>query len=219
MTALPKQYVEGMVNFFGYELFVTPDVLIPRFETEILVEEAIFILDGFNGRGRIDILDLGTGSGNIAISLAREVKKTKITASDISDAALEIAAKNAQLNGVLQRIEFVKSDLFANISGYFDMIAANPPYVASEEFGLLDPEVLSEPKAALDGGPGGLTLLRKIIEDAPVYLKTGGYLLVEIGYDQADAVVDIVNSSELDLVEVKKDYAGIDRVLIAKNNG
>ena len=219
MNAIPRQYIDGRVNFFGRELVVTPDVLIPRFETEILVEEAVSILKEFSGRGYADILDIGTGSGNIAISLTSSSKKTKIVASDVSESALEIARSNAEINGVSDRIEFIISDLFNNIRGYFDMIISNPPYVASEELASLDPEVLSEPRVALDGGPGGLFFLRKIIEETPYYLKGGGYLLMEIGYDQADAAMDILKASALERFELKKDYAGIDRVIIARNNG
>lgn len=216
---LPRQYIEGSVNFFGYDFFVTQDVLIPRPETEILVEEAIR-LSGAVASGRcVRILDLGTGSANIAISLQNEVKGCKIFASDISVKALEIAKRNASLNGVEGRIEFIESDIFKNIRGLFDIIISNPPYVAREEFEELPPEVLTEPALALDGGRGGLDFFKAIISEAPDYLMPGGYISLEIGYGQRQAVEDLIDLSGLELIGVKKDYCRIDRVITARKHG
>ncbi len=220
-ASLPLQHREGTVNFFGYELRVTPDVLIPRPETEILVETALSLIRTHGRFGaRPEILDLGTGSGNIAISLTKALKESRIVASDISVRALEAAAYNAASHGVSDRIEFIESDLFENIRVTFDMIVSNPPYVAREEFFELPPEVLEDPVIALDGGAGGLAVIRAIVEKAPAFVKPGGWVLMEIGYDQSDAVSRLIGSSQdLRLVEIRKDYAGIERVVVAQKNG
>src|SRR3989338_4943074 len=216
---LPEQYIAGSVNFFGHDFFVTPDVLIPRPETELLVEEVIGLSGAISSERPLHILDLGTGSGNIAISLQNEIKGCKISASDISGRALDVAKRNAGLHGVAERIEFIESDIFKNIEDSFDIIVSNPPYIAMEEFADLAPEVLAEPRLALDGGIGGIDSLKAIIAEAPRYLETGGFLLLEIGYGQCDEVRGLINLSGLELLKVRKDYAGIDRIMVAKKNG
>ena len=219
-SAIPQQYIEGIVNFFGYDFEVTRDVLIPRPETEIAVEEAIACARRFVGHASIDILDLGTGSGNMSISLTKEIKKSKIMASDISERAIELARKNAYVHGVSDRIEFIVSDLFENICAAFDIIVSNPPYIARDEMASLPPEVLSEPVISLDGGDGGLDVIRVLIAQAARFLKPGGFLVIEIGYNQADAVRHLMNAScGLRLIHIRRDYAGIERVAVAQRNG
>jgi len=251
---MPIQYIMGRTRFCGLDFIVNEAVLIPRPETELLVEESLKlaknchcegvpagrpkqsnISDSFrllrqptdklqfprNDDVDLRILDLCTGSGCIAIALAealtKNVSNCKMIASDISEDALEIARENAVLNGVVDKVEFIKSNLFDSVAGLFDIIVSNPPYIAANEFGELQKEVLREPRIALDGGRDGLDLYRRIIPAAPRYLNAGGYLLMEIGFGQRQGVEEIVNSSGgLKILEVKKDFAGIDRVVVIK---
>lgn len=219
----PIQYIMGSAEFCGLDFRVDERVLIPRPETELLVESAARL--ALHGRTRADtlnILDLCTGSGNIAISLAagpltKGISNCKIVASDISADALDVAARNAVSNGVYGRIEFVKSDLFSNIKDRFDIIVSNPPYIAENEFLTLQEDVLREPKIALSGGVDGLDFYRRIIDALPGHLKRGGYVIMEIGYLQKNAVADIIrNNGAFEVSEIMKDHNGIDRVIIAK---
>ena len=211
----PLQYVLGKEKFFGLSFMVNEDVFIPRPETEILVQT---VLETIN-ESRITnderrILDLCTGSGCIAISLTKNARKCRIFASDISEDALKIARDNARMNGVSEDISFIKSDLFKDIKGKFDIIISNPPYVAQCEFKTLQKEVLREPLMALDGGKDGLDFYRRIFTEAPRYLNDGGYLMVEIGYGQRDAIKDIVEGIKgYRLIDVKEDQYSIDRVV------
>jgi len=228
----PIQYVIGHTNFCGLDFVVNEDVLIPRPETELLVETAIALIRGSQehptheaagGAGkstRAQILDLCTGSGCIAIALAGALTKDaidcRIIASDISLKALEAARTNARRLGASGRIDFVDSDLFRNIKGRFDIIVSNPPYIAKFEFDTLQKEVLKEPRMALDGGEDGLDFYRKIIEGAPLHLNPGGHLLLEIGFGQANEVKEMVESGGFKALAIDKDFNGIDRVVIAK---
>ncbi len=216
----PIQYIIGHAEFCGLDLMVNEDVLIPRPETEMLVEAAVDIVR-VKGQGAKDegmkILDLCTGSGNIAIALTKSVPDCKIIASDISDNALDTARVNAEKYGCSGRIGFVKSDLFDNIEDKFDIIISNPPYIARHEFSELPKEVLMEPKLALDGGEDGLDFYRKIIAGAPRIIKEGGYVIFEIGFGQLKGVSEIISGSGcFDISEVRKDFNGIDRVVVAK---
>jgi release factor glutamine methyltransferase len=214
----PLQYVLGKEKFFGLSFMVNEDVFIPRPETEILVQT---VLETIN-ESRITnderrILDLCTGSGCIAISLTKNARKCRIFASDISEDALKIARDNARMNGVSEDISFIKSDLFKDIKGKFDIIASNPPYVAQHEFETLQKEVLKEPRIALDGGEDGLDFYRKIFEHAPAYLNNGGYIVAEIGYGQRDRIKDIIGGIKgFELIDVKEDQYSIDRVIKAR---
>ncbi|MDP3730540.1 MAG: peptide chain release factor N(5)-glutamine methyltransferase [Candidatus Omnitrophota bacterium] len=215
----PLQYIMGKEKFFGLDFMVNEHVLIPRPETEVLVDMVIELLRGPQSAVHSPrILDLCTGSGNIAISLmvrlnspsmpskakgrVEALTKTnsccKMVASDISQNALEIARSNARLNGVSDDISFIKSDLFKDISGEFDFIISNPPYIAWYEFETLQKEVLKEPMLALDGGLDGLDFYRRIFLEAPRYLKHGGYCVVEIGFGQLPAIKDIVEQKSRD---------------------
>jgi release factor glutamine methyltransferase len=211
----PLQYVVGKEKFFGMDFIVNESVFIPRPETEILVQTA---LETINEQpindDSIRMLDLCTGSGCIAISLTKIKQKCRIFASDISEEALNIAKENAAMNGVSDRVSFIVSDLFKDIKGKFDIIISNPPYVAQCEFKTLQKEVLREPLMALDGGKDGLDFYRRIFTEAPRYLNDGGYLMVEIGYGQRDAIKDIVEGIKgYRLIDVKEDQYSIDRVV------
>ena len=184
----PLQYILGETEFMGLTFHVEPGVLIPRADTEILVEKALELM-----RPGARVLDIGTGSGAIAISLAKLGKSARVTAVDVSDKALEIARKNAESNGA--DVEFVKSDCFSALQGRkYDMIVSNPPYISDDEMRGLMPEVKLEPELALFGGADGLDFYRRISREAPGYLNEGGWLLFEIGWLQKDAVSALVQT-------------------------
>ena len=222
ICAEPLPYILGNTEFMGLEFKVSPDVLIPRQETEILVEKVISLLRAQGSELRAaDILELGTGSGCIAVSLAKFLDNVRITATDISKNALKIAEINAKLNQVDDKIRFVKSDLFAQnsqLATHFDIIISNPPYIASDEIDQLQPEIKYEPRIALEAGIDGLKFIRRIILEAGRFLKTGGFLVLEIGFDQKRKVENIFkNSGHFEIIEFIKDYSGIDRVVIARS--
>lgn len=214
----PIQYIIGQAEFCGLAIEVDEQVLIPRPETEMLVECALRCMSA--GRGGA-ILDLCTGSGCIAIAIAAGLTKRAnhftILASDISAAALNLAARNARTHGVGVAIEFIQSDLFERIHGAFDIIVSNPPYVSRDEFPGLQPEVLKEPRLALDGGDDGLNFYRRIARDASVHLTGEGRIILEIGWGQREEVCRILRENGFVVTDVKKDHNGIDRVIIAKN--
>lgn len=186
----PMQYILGETEFMGLAFHVEPGVLIPRFDTEVLCEEALRRL----GKGKRRVLDIGTGSGAIAVSIAKLAPESEVTAVDVSDTALCVAKGNAEKNGV--QVRFVKSDCFAALSGEtFDMIISNPPYIDEGEMKELMPEVLREPELALYGGEDGLDFYRRISREAPAYLAPGGCLLFEIGWKQKDAVSALVRET------------------------
>lgn len=211
----PLQHITHMQEFMKLNFYVDEDVLIPRPDTECLVEEVL-------QKARVNkfrkILDLCTGSGAIAVSLAKYINKSEITASDLSDKALKIAKKNAKVNQVENQIYFLKSDLFARIpKTKFDMIISNPPYIKRDVIKKLNKDVQNEPQMALDGGWDGLDFYRKIVKDAPKYLKNKGYLCLEIGYDQKEDVMDIIKyENKFSKLICKKDLFGNDRVILAK---
>ncbi|MDD5428924.1 MAG: peptide chain release factor N(5)-glutamine methyltransferase [Candidatus Omnitrophica bacterium] len=212
----PVQYIIGHTEFCGLDIEVNEKVLIPRPETELLVEKAVEVAK--SQKTGVRVLDLCTGSGNIAIALTKSVSDCKIVASDISEEALDVARSNARRLGVSGRITFIHSDLFTDINDKFDIIVSNPPYIAKFEFETLQEEVLREPRIALDGGDDGLDFYRKIIEAAPSYLKSGGHILFEIGFGQAAQIKEIIVAGRGDfkLIELAKDLNGIDRVIIAQ---
>ncbi len=211
----PLQYITRRVDFLDCNLKVHEGVFIPRPETELLVLEALKRLGGENVR---TVLDIGTGSGNIAISLAYYLPQVEVLAVDVSDKALALARDNAVSNGVYERIEFLKSDGFSNISNdrKFDLIISNPPYIASCELYSLDKEIHAEPVEALSDGYDGLSFYRKIIYNAAPFLSKRGLIAFEIGSNQAAAVWDILEENGFVDIEVYKDYCGFDRVIIAE---
>lgn len=206
----PLQYILGTQEFMGLEFKVTPDVLIPRADTEVLVE---YILSKYPGKG-ILALDIGTGSGCIAISIAHFNKNAYLKALDISPKAIEIAEYNAKKNNVASRISFINTDIFKfSPSGRFDLIVSNPPYIESDIIPTLDSVVKDyEPSTALDGGADGLDFYRYIISVSPKMLNDGGMLAFEIGYDQAKSVSELMQKDFCN-IEILKDYGGNDRVV------
>lgn len=210
---IPLQHIIGTQVFMGLEFLVNEHVLIPRQDTEILMEEALKRLK-FGDK----VLDMCTGSGCIIISLARNVKLLKAVGVDISAEALEVAGANAVKNEA--DICFILSDLFNNISEEkFDMIVSNPPYIESKVIEGLMPEVRDhEPRLALDGGEDGLIFYRRIIEEARRYLKSSGYLLFEIGHNQREAVCKLFEEFGYEEIIAISDLAGLDRVCIARLN-
>lgn len=211
----PLQYITGIQEFMKLNFLVTKDVLIPRPDTEILVEEVIRKAENISNPV---ILDLCTGSGAIAVSLAKYIKNVHICAVDISSKALEIAKKNAELNGVKNNIEFIESNLFDKIKERkFDIIVSNPPYIETETIKTLSKDVQSEPKIALDGGKDGLDFYRKIADSGSKYLNRQGYICLEIGYNQRIAVRQILeNRKRYVNINCIKDLCGNDRVITAQ---
>lgn len=214
----PVQYIIGHTEFCGLAIKVNEDVLIPRPETEMLVETAIDLLIEHKSTRAQDtkMLDLCTGSGCIAIALTKKLPDCKIVASDISEKALALAGENARIHQT-EQIEFIRSDLFNDLKGKFDIVVSNPPYISGPEFSELQEEVLKEPRVALYGGEDGLLFYRRIFNDAGRFLNDGGYVVVEIGYGQSGAVRDICESVlGFKTVDIKKDSSGIDRVIVAR---
>lgn len=206
---IPLQQILGSAWFMGYEFHVNDQVLIPRFDTEILVEEA-----GKRLKPGMQILDLCTGSGCILLSLLAEHKNLQIkgTGADISSRALAVAKENRKRLNV--QADFVESDLFSEIRGSYHMITSNPPYIATGEIEKLMPEVRDhEPHLALDGKEDGLYFYRKIVEQAPSYLEPDGWLCLEIGYDQGEALKRMMEQSGYENIQIVKDLAGLDRVV------
>jgi len=210
----PLQYIVGVQDFFGREFRVTPDVLIPRPETELLVEAALELINDSAGL----ICDVGTGSGCIAITLLCEIAGVRAIALDNSLAALEVAKLNAQRLSVSERIVFLVSDCFNALdpSEYqFDLVVSNPPYVPAAVLSGLQREVRDhEPRVALSPGPDGLTMIRRLLHETLAFLKTGGHLIMEIGFDQGEAVTNLVDAEVWRLVEIKPDLQGIPRILV-----
>ena len=214
---LPLQYIIGTQEFMGLDFSVTPDVLIPRQDTEILVEK---IIEAYKDQDNLKILDIGTGSGAIGISLAKFLKDVQVISVDISPKALEVAKKNAKKNEVDHKITFIQSDLFKSLTAdeSFDIILSNPPYIPSKDILKLQMEVKEyEPMVALDGGKDGLDYYREITEKSRHYLKTNGLLAYEIGFDQGLDVSNMLRSGFHD-IEIIKDLQKKDRVVLGYCN-
>lgn len=205
----PLQYILGKTEFMGLEFKVNEKVLIPRPETEILVEAAIKYAKNKK------ILDLGTGSGCIAVAIAKRSLDADVTAVDISQGALDIAKDNAKFNGV--NVRFIRTKLFKGLFSKYDLIISNPPYIPRDQIRLLQPELEYEPFIALDGGNDGLGFYRKIIKEAPDYLRDNGILIMEMGFNQRKYIEDIFSEvKHFNIIEVIKDYNNIDRVIVVK---
>jgi len=207
----PIQYITGEQEFYGLPFRVTPDVLIPRPETEHLVEKALELAGGFD---RPRIVDVGVGSGAIAVALAYKLPEARMTALDISPAALEVASGNAERNGVLDRIRLLQSDLLTSVADErFEMVVSNPPYVPSTDRDSLSVEVREhEPALALFAGEDGLDIYRRLIPAAFAVLEAGGFLLMEIGYGQSVAVGAQLQEAGFERIEFVPDLQGIPRV-------
>lgn len=204
---IPLQYITGETEFMGLNFKVNSSVLIPRQDTEVLVEEALKVV-----KPGMDVLDMCTGSGCIIISILHNVSDAKGYAADISKQAINIAKENAKIHEV--PVLFERSDLFENISGTYDVIVSNPPYIPTDVIPELMPEVKEfEPVEALDGKEDGLFFYRKIVAESRQYLKENGHLMFEIGYDQGKAVSDMMREAGFKEVHVIKDLSGNDRVV------
>ncbi|HIT05319.1 MAG TPA: peptide chain release factor N(5)-glutamine methyltransferase [Candidatus Scybalocola faecipullorum] len=209
-THYPLQYITHEQNFMGLDFYVDENVLIPRQDTEVLVEHTLkFVRDDMR------VLDMCTGSGCIIVSIAANRRLARAAGTDLSEAALRIAAQNAAANHVPD-IEWIQSDLFADICGTFDVIVSNPPYIPSGEIETLMCEVKQyEPVMALDGSGDGLAFYRKIIAEAKEYLSENGMLFLEIGWNQAEDVSRLMETAGYTGITVQKDLAGLDRVVYA----
>ena len=207
---MPLQYLLGEVEFYNSMIKVTPDVLIPRPETELLVDTIL----QENPQTCLKVCDLCTGSGAIAISLKKARPRWQVTATDISPAALKVALQNALDNNC--QIDFIISDLFSNIDTKFDLIVSNPPYISEHDYENLKPELYYEPRLALAAPDNGIYFYKKIIQLAPSYLKGSATLYLEIGADQSRQLTQLANHAPTNSITIKKDYNNHDRFLIIR---
>lgn len=218
---VPLAYITGKREFMSMEFEITEDVLVPRPETENLVEAALERAP--KGQGKF--LDIGTGSGIIAVSLAKFLPEVRVWATDISPRALAVARRNAELHGVIDRITFLVGDLFepvraAGLVRQFDAVVSNPPYLSRPLLKLLEPEPAFEPLVALYGGEDGLFFYRRLLSEAPEFLREGGFIAMEIGDGQDEAITEMAESLGLYLgISILSDYAGHNRVFIAYLKG
>jgi release factor glutamine methyltransferase len=214
----PLQYITGRQEFFGLDFEVTPDVLIPRPETELIVEEAIRIVQLY-GVARPVIVDVGAGSGCIAVALARELADARVIASDVSEAALRVARRNAARHGLGDRVDFIASDLLDAFAEeeFADFILSNPPYVSEKEMSSLQREVRDwEPRAALTDSNDGLSLYRRLLKDAPSRLRPGGHLICEMGYTQSEMISNMIDRRFWGAPKLLDDLQGIPRTIVLR---
>ena len=214
MNREPVAYITGMKEFWSLPIAVNRNVLIPRPDTEIVVEAALNLFERLE---KTRILEIGTGSGAISITMATEREKAIITATDYSREALAVAVRNALNNGAEQRITFLQGDLFTPVTGRYDIIVSNPPYISEGDFDLLEPEVREhEPRAALIAGPDGTEFHRRLVEGAPDFLADGGWLVMELGVGQKKALEKMMHENGYCDIVFDRDYAGIERVVRAR---
>lgn len=211
----PLQYIIGTVEFYGLVFKVTPSVLIPRPETELLVEK---IIKELSDKEQLNILEIGCGSGNIAISLAYHLKQAQIITTDISDAALNLAKENSQKLGVAERISFIRHNILTDDLlrfSMFDLVVSNPPYVSLQSYSSLQKEIMGfEPRLAVTDESDGLTFYRIISEKVSGNIKKGGKLFFEISHGQCDDVKSIMTKNNFSKIEVIKDYQNIERIVV-----
>jgi release factor glutamine methyltransferase len=213
----PVAYLVGSREFYGRDFAVTPDVLIPRPETELIVASAIERAQAYGDRPQIDILDAGTGSGCLAVTLALELPAARIVATDITSEALRVAAQNAAVWGVADRVAFRQAPLTGGATAAFDLVVSNPPYVEERERETLAPDVRDyEPAVALFGGSDGLDVIRQLLPEAARALRPKGWLVMEIGHGHAAAVGDLLDRGGWTDAVVRTDLSGIARVAIAR---
>jgi release factor glutamine methyltransferase len=212
----PLQYITGHQEFYGLDFLVTPDVLIPRPETEFLVERIIGLTQR-SKEARLLIVDVGTGSGCVAVAVAANVPRARLIATDASPAAIEVARRNAERNAVLDRIEFLTGDLLSplvGVEGALDILASNPPYIEEGNPEFVQSGVREwEPGQALFGGPDGLDFYRRLLAEGLSFVKPGGNLVFEIGYSQLNSIKGLIEKSRWKLDEVTRDLQGIPRTL------
>jgi release factor glutamine methyltransferase len=211
----PVAYITGRKEFWNLQFEVTPAALIPRPETELIVEAVLAVVPAAQ---LFTMIDVCTGCGNIAVAVAHERTGARIVATDISEAALEVARRNATRYGVEGRVNFVRADLFGDLAGPVDVITANPPYVLERDERGLQPEVREhEPHIALFGGADGLAIITRIVHEAPALLRPGGHLIFEFGFGQDVEVESLVSSSpELTLLDLRRDLQGIARTAVTR---
>ena len=208
----PLQHLLGRVEFCGQTFLIDRRAMIPRPETEALVE----FLKSEIRNPKSEILDVGTGSGVIALSLAKQFPEAKVYAVDVSEDALLLARENAARLGLCERVEFKKGDLLEDLSERFDLIVANLPYISMQDRHLLAREVLHDPEVALFAGEKGDELVRKLVEQAPAHLNPGGLLALEIGINQAEELTEFLRQKNYHDIQSKKDYSGIARFVLAR---
>jgi release factor glutamine methyltransferase len=215
----PVTTIIGRREFMGLEFEVTSEVLSPRPESEFIVEEALACLDAAGARRPFTLADVGTGSGCLAICLARERPGARVLATDVSEAALAVATRNARRHQVDERVEFRRTSLLDGITEPLRVIVSNPPYVATGDIRGLPPEVREfEPFVALDGGADGLGLIRELLRSASAALEPGGWLVFEFGYGQEDGVREAIVGSALELVRIRHDLQGIPRTAVTRKS-
>ncbi|NLM37461.1 MAG: peptide chain release factor N(5)-glutamine methyltransferase [Firmicutes bacterium] len=219
LSGQPLAYITGRKSFLNWEFQITPDVLVPRPETEILVEKAVELC---RPRGTGRLLELGTGSGVIAIALVHYLPGFQIDAVDLSPAALQVSAANAEAHQLTDRISFYCGDLFAAVTGreqpVYSGIVTNPPYIPTAVLPTLAPEVRNEPRPALDGGPSGTEVIARIIAEAPAYLAPDGFLALEHGHDQWPVIAKLAKAAGFAQVLSYQDYSGWPRVAVCQRN-
>lgn len=211
----PIAYIVGQKEFYGLEFAVSPDVLIPRPDTETLIEA---VRDIFSGEAKINICDVGTGSGAIAVTLATLFPNSSITATDLSEEAIEVARCNADHHQVTERIQFVQCDLLSDSNGRFDLIVSNPPYIPETDREGLQPEIrLFEPPCALFAGEDGLDIIRRLVSQSVELVAIGGSVLIEMDERQSKKVANLIcDAGVFDTIEIRKDLAGKERVVLAR---
>lgn len=217
----PLQYIIGTAVFMGLPFRVDQRVLVPRPETESLVEQIMLSCGEIGGNEDVKVIDIGTGSGNIAISVAKFVPRTIVVGVDISEEALEVARLNARVHDVTERVQFLQADIVSplpqDFPRNFDVLASNPPYCLRDDWETLQPEVKRyEPKIALDGGPDGLSYYRRLLRLVPGLVREGGTILFETGGDQAAAVSEMMHECGLVHIQVTEDLQGVPRVVRGK---
>jgi release factor glutamine methyltransferase len=213
----PLAYITGQQEFWGLAFEVSPAVLIPRCETELIVEAALEHFPPARGQ-TLAIADACTGCGCVAVALAHELPRAMVVATDISESALEVAARNAELHGTADRIRFVHANLLDGIDGPFDLIAANPPYVRQHDRPALQPEVRDhEPSVALFGGDSGVDIVTALVGQAPARLRPGGYLIFEFGFGQEVVVEELIeHAPDFTMVGLRRDLQGIARTAVVR---
>lgn len=213
----PVAYIRNKKEFFSIEFFVNEGVMIPRPETELLVLKAIDLIKERNDPD-MKVVDIGTGSGAIPVSILSQVSQLSfIYASDISDGALEVAKKNVTLHNFGSKLRFLRSDLFSNLEGKFDLIISNPPYIKKNDIeGLAEDVMLYEPRLALDGGLDGLEIIGQLIKNGIDFLLPDGVMLIEIGADQSNDIIKLEHINNYKHIEFIKDYSGRERILFLK---
>lgn len=216
-SGIPVQYIVGNTNFYGYDFKVNRNTLIPRFETELLVEKTYNYIKKYFNKDNIKILDIGTGSGCIAITLNKLLNSCDITGIDISSEALEVAKENNIINNT--NVKFIESDIFSNVSDKYDVIISNPPYISYDDIEVMDIVKNNEPHLALYAKDNGLYFYDKIIKDSSKYLNDKFIMAFEIGYKQGKDITKIVNKYYKDInMSVEKDYSGRDRFVFIWNH-